>query len=283
MPYGHVAGEVEDVVGDLKRGAKQKSEPVETIELPVVSISDKRTDPHRMNEAVPGGLLQHEPQIVFRLNREIIVPDPSQFDGLPLQTFDEHVIDFVEDAQRHRRAQNLHIPAEKTHGQGVHGVAGVDRNRHPGTAMHGGDTTSQFAAILDVVVHEKGVVQHFDAGRRQKRIVRTAAQRTRGGDAERRPQAFARSIEEILHQGVEMPLRLQRRHAGSERAVEHLSVPAQPFQKVGRPGETAGNSGRVAGKIALRSTGRARCAVETNGSPILWSKNRPARAWPRPD
>ena len=139
--------------------------------------------------------------------------------------------------------------------------------------MHGGDATPRFTAILNVVVHEKGVVQHFDAGRRQKRIVSAAAQRTRGCDAERRPQAFARSIEEILHQGVEMPLRLQCRHAGRERAVEHLSVPAQPLQKVGRPGETAGNSGRVAGKIALRSTGRA-CAVEPTAANSLVEKSR---------
>ena len=136
-----------------------------------------------MNEAVPGSLLQHEPQIVFRLDREIIVPNPSQLDGLPFQTFDEHVIDFVEDAQRYCRAQSFHIPAEKTHGQSVHGVAGVDGNRHPGTAMHGGDTTSRFTAVFNVIVHEKSVVQHFDAGRRQKRIFGTAAQGTRGCDA----------------------------------------------------------------------------------------------------
>ena len=39
---GDVAGEVEDVVGDLERSTKQKSEPVEAIELPIVSIGDKR-------------------------------------------------------------------------------------------------------------------------------------------------------------------------------------------------------------------------------------------------
>jgi hypothetical protein len=28
--------------------------------------------------------------------------------------------------------------------------------------MHGGDTAPLFAAVLDIVVHQKGVVQHLD-------------------------------------------------------------------------------------------------------------------------
>ena len=90
-------------------------------------MGDDPADPDRMNEAVPGCLLQNEPQIIFRPDREIIVPNLSQLDCLPFQTFAEHVIDFVEDAQRYCRAQSFHIPAEKTHGQSVHGVAGVHR------------------------------------------------------------------------------------------------------------------------------------------------------------
>ena len=64
--------------------------------------------------------------------------------------------------------------AEKAHGERVHGVAGVDRDRHAGAAMHGGTAAPRFAAVLDVVVHEKRVVQHFEAGRR-----RTARPRAR--------------------------------------------------------------------------------------------------------
>ena len=45
---------------------EQIAEAIEPVEIAVVAIGDKRADPHRVNEAVPGGLLQHEPQIVVR-------------------------------------------------------------------------------------------------------------------------------------------------------------------------------------------------------------------------
>ena len=62
----NVAVEVEHVVGDLERQPEQIAEAIEPIEILIVSVGDERADPHRVNEAVPGGLLQHEPQIVVR-------------------------------------------------------------------------------------------------------------------------------------------------------------------------------------------------------------------------
>ena len=158
----------------------------------VVAVGDERADPHRVNEAVPGGLLQYEPQIVVRPDREIVVAHPAELHGLPLQGLDDQVIDFVKDAHRRRRSEPLAGLAKKAHGERVHGIAGIHGNRNPGAAMHRGDAAPQFAAVFDVVVHEKGVVQHFQAGGRGERILRTAAQRPRGRDAQRRPQAFAR-------------------------------------------------------------------------------------------
>ena len=47
-----------------KASAEQIAEAVEAIEILVVAVGDECADPHRMDEAVPGGLLEHEPQIV---------------------------------------------------------------------------------------------------------------------------------------------------------------------------------------------------------------------------
>src|SRR5262245_46423704 len=49
--------EVQHVVGDLERQPEQVAEAIEAVEAPVATIGDERADPHRVNEAVPGGLL----------------------------------------------------------------------------------------------------------------------------------------------------------------------------------------------------------------------------------
>jgi hypothetical protein len=49
--------EVQHVVGDLERQPEQVAEAIEAVEVPVAAIGDERADPHRVNEAVPGGLL----------------------------------------------------------------------------------------------------------------------------------------------------------------------------------------------------------------------------------
>ena len=108
------------------------------------------------------------------------------------------MIDFVEDAHRRRRSEPLAGLAKKPHGERVHGVAGVHGDRNPGAAMHRGDAAPRVAAVFDVVVHEKRVVQHFQAGGGGKRVFRAAAQRPRGRDAQRRPQALARPVEKSL-------------------------------------------------------------------------------------
>ena len=104
----------------------------------------------------------------------------------------------------------------------------------PDAAMHRGDAAPRVAAVLDVVVDEKGVVQHFQASGGRKRILRTAAQRTRGRDAQRGSQALARSVEEIPHEPVKVPLRLPGRNALRERIGEHVAVPAQALEKTRR-------------------------------------------------
>jgi len=153
--------EVQDVVGDLEGQPEQVAEAIEAIEFLIVAVGDECADPHGVNEAVPSGLLEHETQIVIRPDREIVVAHPAELHGLPLQGLDEQVVDFVENAQCRRRSDPLAALAKQAHAERVHGVAGVDRNGHPGAAMHRGHAAPRVAAVFDVVVHQKGVVQHF--------------------------------------------------------------------------------------------------------------------------
>ena len=55
--------------------------------LLVVGVGDQRADAHRVDEAVPGGLLEHEPQVVVGPDGQIVVAHPAKLRGLPFQAF----------------------------------------------------------------------------------------------------------------------------------------------------------------------------------------------------
>ena len=110
-------------------------------------------------------------RVIVGPDREIVVAHPAELHGLAFQRLDEQVVDLIEDAKRRHRSEPLAGLAEQAHGERVHGVAGIHRDRDPGAAMHRGDATPPVAAVFDVVVHEKCVVQHFQAGGGRKRIL----------------------------------------------------------------------------------------------------------------
>ena len=153
--------------------------------------------------------------------------------------------------------------AKQPHGKRVHGVAGVHGDRHPDAAMHGGIAAPQIAAVLDIVVHQKGVVQHFKAGGRRERVFGAASQRAGGGDAQRRPQALAGAIDEILDEPVEMPLRLPCRYACRQRVGQHLAIPAEAIQEPGRSDDLAAARNRVG------DSSGGYCGVGTYAEPRL--------------
>ena len=139
----------------------------------------------------------------------------------------------------------------------------------PDAAMHRGDAASPIAAVFDVVVHEKGIVQHFQAGGGGERILRTAAQRTRGRDAQRGSQAFARSLEKIPHEPVKVPLRFPGRYSRRERIGEHVAVPAQALKEARRSEDVAGTRQRL-GDLSHHRLGRRqhqRTGVSRPGRP----------------
>ena len=146
------------------------------------------------------------------------------------------MIDFVENAERRRGPELLAALAEEAHGKRIHGVAGVDGDRNAGTTMHRGHAAPGVAAVLDVVVHEEGVVQHLDAGGGGQRVLRPTAQRARRRDAQRRPQALARAVDEVLHQRVQVRLRLRVGTPAASVSVKHVAVPGEPLEEP--PGPT---------------------------------------------
>ena len=101
----------------------------------------------------------------------------------------------------------------------------------PDAAMHRRHAAPRVTAVFDVVVHEKCVVQHFQAGGGGKRILRAAAQRARGRDAERGRRPLPDSVDEVLHEPIQVPLRFPRRYAFCKRIGEHLAIPAQAVQE----------------------------------------------------
>ena len=165
----------------------------------------------------------------------------------PFQGLDDHVIDFIEDAHRHQWSEPLAGLAEQAHGERVHGIAGIHGNWDPRAAMHCRDAAPQVAAVFNIVVHEKCIVQHLQAGGGGKRILAAAAQRPRGRDAQGRAKTLARPVDELLHEPIQVPLRFPRRHAFCQRLGEHAAIPDQSVQEARRAHDIAGGRHGVGG------------------------------------
>ena len=143
-------------------------------------------------------------------------------------------------------------------------------------AMHRGDAPSRIAAVLDVVMDEKPVVQHLQAGGGRKRVLGAPAQRSRRRDAEGRAQTLARSPKKISHEPVKMPLRLPARDSLRKRIAEHVAIPAQALEKARRSKDVARARQRLGDLRASRAEARTsrRTGVSRPGRP------RPVRARP---
>src|SRR4029077_19213479 len=87
-------------VRDLEGEPEQVAEAVEATEVGIVAAGDERADPHRVDEAVPGGLLEDEPQVVVVADREIVIADPAELHRLSLEALEEHVVDLVVEPER---------------------------------------------------------------------------------------------------------------------------------------------------------------------------------------
>src|SRR5262249_41880781 len=95
-----VADQVQEVVLNLKRGAKKEGEAHVAIERNSISGSDDCAEAARIDRAVPARLLQDHAQIVGLVEVEPVVAPPRQLHRLPLDRLVRHPLRFLQDAQR---------------------------------------------------------------------------------------------------------------------------------------------------------------------------------------
>src|SRR6185312_4413710 len=102
----------------------------------------------RVDKAVPGRLLEHEQQVVVGGDGQVVVADPAELGRLAFEALYQHVVDLIEDSERDRRPDALDASPEEAHGERVHRVTGVHRDRHADTAVHRGDAAARVTAVL---------------------------------------------------------------------------------------------------------------------------------------
>src|SRR5207302_2896189 len=91
------------------------------------------------------------------------------------QRLHQQVVDLVDDAKGDFRGEHGQIPPEVTHRERIHGVTGVDGQGGADASVHGRLAASRQTAVLDVVVHQEGVVEELEAGGRGQRRLGAAA------------------------------------------------------------------------------------------------------------
>src|SRR5438105_11314204 len=85
-------------------------------------------------------------------------------------------------------------------------------------------TTSKEAAVFDVVMHQKCVVQELECNSRRQRLLNAAAMRTTGRNAQSRAQPFSGARQLALDQVVQISPRLSRWHIFQQRLIRDVSV-----------------------------------------------------------
>ena len=71
--------------GDLERRPRRYPKASKRSRSRSSGSATERADAHRVDEAVPGRLLQDEPQVVVGADRKVVVAHPAELDRLPLE------------------------------------------------------------------------------------------------------------------------------------------------------------------------------------------------------
>ena len=61
-----LSAQIEHIVGNLKSETKEKTKTVKAVEALIGRVSNQGTDAERVNEAIPGRLLEHEAHVIVR-------------------------------------------------------------------------------------------------------------------------------------------------------------------------------------------------------------------------
>ena len=250
--------------------------------------SDRGADPRRprssrrfarMDEAVPGGLLQHQQQVVVVLTvRSLSRTQPSSMAcpsrtrppcGLPRRGHDAA-------AGPSRSA----FSAEQPDGERVHRITGVDRSGTPYSAWIVGwhrrreslpSSTSSCTRKALCSISMPAAAGYASSvrplGRERLRCRGPVSDPCRRGRAE------------VLHQPVEVFLRLEPSARGEERPGDELPVPVQALSRTrsalrDRRGPGAASTGRRTGGSALPKLPLARAPASTRSDSLARSQSR---------
>jgi hypothetical protein len=163
------------------------------------------------------------------------------------------VIDLIEDAHCRRRSEPVASLAKKAHGERVHCIADIHGKWNSCASVHCRDPAPRLTTVFNVTVHEKSVVQHFEACSGRQSMLGAATQSACGCEAQCWAQTFSRSVDKIFNEPVKMTLWLPSRYAGCQRVGKHVAVPSQAFQEALR----SHNIDCTSRSIRLLNVGRA--------------------------
>ena len=189
--------------------------------------------------------MQHEVEIVLGSQVDDCVMAPPELGGLTLECPQRHVVELVEHLVGNLLVKCSRVPPEQLVGQHHESVTGVQRQRLSIVGGEGRSATSKLTAVGNVVMHEKGIVKHFDRHRHRERIRIGASIGPARMDAEGGANGLSRSSRIRTHEPIEPSVRLPVGNGGQHRPPHRLAHPTQfRFDCVaGRWGDGHGSEG----------------------------------------
>ena len=169
-----VADEVEQIVTDLEGRAEVKPEAHQRRQFRRAARPDDRADPQRMDGGVPARLVHDQVEVVLGLQLLDIVELPPDLGRLSLQGAHRHRVELGPDQVGEVPIEAAGGPAQHLPGDHRKAVAGIQRGRQPVLRRQRRPTAAHLAAVGDVVVDEKGVVQQLDCDRDAQKVVASA-------------------------------------------------------------------------------------------------------------
>jgi len=187
-------------------------------------------------------------EVVGRAEVDDLVVQPAQLDGLPLQGAQCHGVELGPHRLGQFVIQPGGGPAQHLAGHHREAVTDVDGRGSTVGGGQGGPAAAHQAAVGDVVVHQKRVVQQLDRHGDADQVGGVGAEHPPGGLAQRRAQPLARPRRVLPHRRVQPPRRFavgQRVEHGAPDVAGHLAQPVLDTRDEFGVGETGHDAATV--------------------------------------
>ena len=193
-------------------------------------------------------------EVVLRLQVHHVVA-ANRLRGLPFQGAHGHGVEFVPDLICKVGIQLPRRPSQHLPRHHRESIPGIERRGSPMRLSKRRPATAYLAAVGDVVVDEKGVVQQFNCHRNADQSVRSRAEGAAGREAQRRTQGLTRARRVLAHRTVEPSDRFTVGHSIEHRPAYHLAHIAQVAFNLGNQGRRADGAGHGSNGLTASSTG----------------------------